>query len=77
MYSYTFNSYNTGTSTSGLPDMYTQNLRAEGVHIRQATSANVTTTMYHFLSELTQQLKLRVQSICGDCIYSVACEFRL
>ena len=49
----------------------------EGVHIRQATSACVTIIMYHFLSELTQQLKLRVRSICGDCIYSVACEFRL
>ena len=75
-----FNSCNTGTS--GLPDMYTRSTRAagpraSGVHIRQATSACVTTIMYHFLSELTQQLKLRVRSICGDCIYSVACEFRL
>ena len=52
-------------------------LMASGVHIRQATSACVTTIMYHFPSELTQQLKLRVRSICGDCIYSVACEFRL
>ena len=75
-----FNSCNTGTC--GLPDMYTLSPRAcgpraSGVHIRQATSACVTTIMYHFLSELTQQLKLRVRSICGDCIYSVACEFRL
>ena len=37
------NSCNTGTS--GLPDMYTQGLRAEGVHIRQATSAHVTANM--------------------------------
>ena len=36
-------SYNTGTS--GLPDMYTRGVRAEGVHIRQATSACVTTIM--------------------------------
>ena len=71
----TFNSCNTGTR--GLPDMYTRSPRADGVHIRQATSACVTTIMYHFLSKLTQQLKLRVRSICGDCIYSVACEFRL
>ena len=70
-----FNSCNTGTS--GLPDMYTLSPRASGVHIRQAASACITTIMYHFLSELTQQLKLRVRSICSDCIYSVACEFRL
>ena len=49
--------------------------RASGIHIRQSTHAHVITTMLHFLSELTQQLKLRVWSICGDCIYSVACEF--
>ena len=49
--------------------------RASGIHIRQSTHAHVITTMLHFLSELTQQLKLRVRSICGDCIYSVACEF--
>ena len=29
--------------TSGLPDMYTRGLRAEGVHIRQTTRAHVTT----------------------------------
>ena len=74
MQSFLFNSCNTGTS--GLPDTYVHP-KPEGVHIRQATSACVTTIMYHFLSELTQQLKLRVRSICGDCIYSVACEFRL
>ena len=77
-YIYIFNSCNTGTS--GLPDMYTRSMRAtgpraEGVHIRQATSACVATIMYHLPSELTQQLKLRVWSTWGDCIYSVACEF--
>ena len=51
--------------------------RPEGIHIRQSTSAHVITTMLHFLSKLTQQLKLRNRSICGDCIYSAACEFRL
>ena len=64
-----------GTST--LPDMYARSPRAEGIHIRQSTRAHVITIMLHFLSELTQQLKLRVRSICGDCIYSVACEFQL
>ena len=44
----TFNSCNTGTSV--LPDMYTRIPRAagprdEGVHIRQNTSARVTTIM--------------------------------
>ena len=38
--------------TSGLPGIYTQSTRAtgpraEGVYIRQTTSAHVTTTMYH------------------------------
>ena len=51
--------------TSALPDICALSPRA------------AITTMLHFLSELTQQLKLRVWSICGDCIYSVACEFRL
>ena len=37
---------------SGLPDIYTQSTRAagpraEGVYIRQTTSAHVTTVMYH------------------------------
>ena len=46
-----FNSCNTGTS--GLPDMYTRGPRAagpraEGVHIRQAMSACVTTVMLYF-----------------------------
>ena len=61
--------------TSALPDMYARSLRAEGIHIRQSTSAHVITITLHFLSELTQQLKLRVWLIRGDCIYSVACEF--
>ena len=32
--------------TSGLPDIYTQSLRAEGVYIRQATSAHGITNIY-------------------------------
>ena len=45
---YVCNSYNIGMSD--LPDMYAQNLRAaglkaEGIHIRQITSAYVTTNM--------------------------------
>ena len=44
--------YSCNMGTSGLPDMYTQNQRAtgprtEGVHIRQTTSAHVTTVMCH------------------------------
>ena len=31
--------------TSDLPDMYDQSPRAEGIHIRQITSAHVTTIM--------------------------------
>ena len=39
---------------SGLPDIYTQSLRAtdlraEGVYIRQTTSAHVTTIMYYLV----------------------------
>ena len=34
--------------TSALPDMYAQGPRAEGIHIRQSTSAHVTTNMLHF-----------------------------
>ena len=50
----TFNSCNMGMSV--LPDMYTRSPRAagprdEGVHIRQNTSAHVTTIMYHFNCE--------------------------
>ena len=38
--------------SSGLPDIYTQSTRAagpraDGVYIRQTTSAHVTTVMYH------------------------------
>ena len=39
----TFNSYTMGTS--GLPDIYTQSPRAEGVYIRRTTSAHGITTM--------------------------------
>ena len=35
---------------SGLPDMYTRGSRAEGVHIRQTTSAHVTTDMCHAIN---------------------------
>ena len=47
----TFYSCNIGTSD--LPDMSTRSMRAaglsaEGGHIRQATSAHVTTIMQHF-----------------------------
>ena len=38
------NSCNIGTSD--LPDMYAQSLRAEGIHIRQITSAYVTTNSH-------------------------------
>ena len=45
---FTYNSCNMGTSD--LPDMYAQSLRftdliAKGIHIRQITSAHVTTNM--------------------------------
>ena len=43
---FTFYSCNMGTS--GLPDMYVQSPRAEGIHIRQITSAHVTAIMLHF-----------------------------
>ena len=39
-------SYNMGTSA--LPDMYARSPRAEGIHIRQSTSAHVITDMLHF-----------------------------
>ena len=44
--------YSFNMGTSGLPDIYTQSTRAagsraEGVYIRQTTSAHVTTVMYH------------------------------
>ena len=39
-------SYNMGTSA--LPDMYARSPRAEGIHIRQSTSAHVITNMLHF-----------------------------
>ena len=44
--------YSCNMGTSGLPDIYTQSTRAagpraEGVYIRQTTSAHVTTVMYH------------------------------
>ena len=42
------NSCNMGTG--GLPDMYTRGPRAEGVHIRQTTSAHVTTDMCHAIN---------------------------
>ena len=38
-------SYNMGTSA--LPDMYARSPRAEGIHIRQSTSAHVITNMLH------------------------------
>ena len=31
-----------------LPDMYARSPRDEGIHIRQITSAHVTSNMYHF-----------------------------
>ena len=34
--------------TSALPDMYARSPRAEGIHIRQRTSAHVITNMLHF-----------------------------
>ena len=40
-----FSSYTMGTS--GLPDIYTQSPRAEGVYIRQTTRAHHITIMYH------------------------------
>ena len=43
MYVYIFYSYTMGTS--GLPDIYTQSPRAEGVYIRRTTSAHGITTM--------------------------------
>ena len=43
MYRYVCNNCNIGMSD--LPDMYVQSLRAEGIHIRQITSAYVTTNM--------------------------------
>ena len=33
--------------TRVLPDMYARSPRAEGIHIRQSTSAHVITNMYH------------------------------
>ena len=41
---YVCNSYAMGTS--GLPDIYTQGPRAEGVYIRQITSAHGITNIY-------------------------------
>ena len=40
------NSYTMGTS--GLPDIYTQGPRAEGVYIRQIMSAHGITNIYQF-----------------------------
>ena len=34
--------------TKDFPDMCARSPRAEGIHIRQITSAHVTTNMYHF-----------------------------
>ena len=47
--------YSCNMGTSGLPDIYTQSTRAagpraEGVYIRQTTSAHVTTVMYHLFT---------------------------
>ena len=51
IYIYICISYNMGTSA--LPDMYARSPRAtgpraEGIHIRQSTSAHVITNMLHF-----------------------------
>ena len=62
--------------TSDLPDMQAQSPRAEGIHIRQITSAHVTTNMYVTPSHDQQAvLKLRVDLNCSNYIYSVACKF--
>ena len=43
---YICNSCNMGARD--LPDMYARSPRDEGIHIRQITSAHVTSNMYHF-----------------------------
>ena len=63
---------------SDLPDVHAQSprvagLRAEGIHIRQITSAHVTTNTYVTPSHDQQAvLKLRVELNCSNYIYSVA-----
>ena len=52
LYVYNTIIYSCNMGMSGLPDLYTQSTRAtgpraEGIYIRQTTSAYLTTVMYH------------------------------
>ena len=62
---------------SGLPDMYTQSLRAKGVHIRQTTSVHGITVMYHssFLPGKQKAVQARKLATCKHhCIYRGGCK---
>ena len=52
-YSYVANSCNMGSR--GLPDIYTQSMKAKGVHIRQTAGAHVTTITYCLVLDRAHQ----------------------
>ena len=60
---------------SALSDIYVQSPRAEGIHIRQSTSAHVTTTMLHFWhSKICPKLDVDISIyLYSDDIYIYAC----
>ena len=79
---YVYSSYTMGMS--GLPNMYTQSPRAEGVHIRQTTNAHGITVRYHIAPSLANRNRLKPESmqVCNPIVFigkvvGIGCGFSL